>query len=93
MIFIVVIGGLGRIEGPIIGAIVFFVLQEALADYGSAYLIALGIVAIVIVLLAPRGLWGLVVARRPMSAVRRSSDGSSRSSRRTDHEPVRRRDR
>jgi branched-chain amino acid transport system permease protein len=67
MIFAVVIGGIGRIEGPIIGTVVFFALQEALSDYGSAYLIALGMVAIVIVLLAPRGLWGLVVARRPVS--------------------------
>jgi branched-chain amino acid transport system permease protein len=67
MIFIVVIGGLGRIEGPIIGAVVFFALQEVLADYGSAYLVGLGLVTIVIVLLAPRGLWGLIVARRPMT--------------------------
>jgi branched-chain amino acid transport system permease protein len=67
MIFAVVIGGLGRIEGPIVGTVVYFALQEALSDYGSAYLVALGMVAIVIVLLAPRGLWGLVVARRPFS--------------------------
>lgn len=67
MIFMVVIGGLGRIEGPIVGAIVFFVLQELLADFGSAYLVALGLVAIVIVLLAPRGLWGLITSRWPIS--------------------------
>lgn len=67
MIFMVVIGGLGRIEGPIIGAIVFFVLQELLADYGSAYLVVLGLVAIVTVLLAPRGLWGLITSRWPIS--------------------------
>jgi len=64
MIFIVVIGGLGRIEGPILGAIVFFVLQEWLQDYGSAYLITLGIVAVAVVLIAPRGLWGLIERRR-----------------------------
>ena len=52
MIFIVVIGGLGRIEGPIVGTIVFFALQETLADYGSLYLVILGVVAIAIV--APR---------------------------------------
>ncbi len=63
MIFVVVIGGLGRIEGPIIGAVVFFILQETLQDYGAAYLVTLGIVAIVVVLLAPRGLWGLVESR------------------------------
>jgi branched-chain amino acid transport system permease protein len=67
MIFIVVIGGLGRIEGPIIGAIVFFALQETLADFGSAYLVTLGIIAIVIVLIAPRGLWGLLESWRPIS--------------------------
>ena len=67
MIFIVVIGGLGRIEGPIVGTIVFFALQEALADYGSLYLVILGAVAIVMVVLAPRGLWGLLVARRPIA--------------------------
>jgi len=63
MIFIVVIGGLGRIEGPIIGAIVFIAMRELLADYGSAYLVALGLVMIVIVVLAPRGLWGLLTSR------------------------------
>ena len=65
MIFIVVIGGLGRIEGPIVGAIVFFALRELLADYGAAYLAALGLVAIAVVVVAPRGLWGLVESRVP----------------------------
>jgi branched-chain amino acid transport system permease protein len=69
MIFIVVIGGLGRIEGPIIGVVVYFALQELLADYGSAYLVTLGIVTILIVLLAPRGIWGLIVGHRPISLV------------------------
>jgi len=60
MIFIVVVGGLGTIEGPILGAILFFFIQERLRDYGSIYLIILGAVAILSVLLAPRGLWGLI---------------------------------
>ena len=58
MIFIVVIGGLGTIEGPILGAIVFFGLQQWLADLGAWYLVILGVVAIVITLFLPRGLWG-----------------------------------
>src|SRR5690606_12894768 len=58
VIFIVVIGGIGTIEGPIIGTLVFFALRETLADLGTLYLIALGVVAIVIMLWAPRGLWG-----------------------------------
>jgi branched-chain amino acid transport system permease protein len=60
MIFIVVVGGLGTIEGPILGAILFFFLQDQLRDYGSIYLIILGAVAIISVLVAPRGLWGLI---------------------------------
>jgi hypothetical protein len=38
VIFIVVIGGIGTIEGPILGVLVFFILQSLLADYGSWYL-------------------------------------------------------
>lgn len=59
VIFIVVIGGIGTIEGPIIGVIVFFLLQNMLADYGSWYLLILGVIGIAIMLFAPKGLWGL----------------------------------
>ncbi len=63
VIFIVVIGGVGRIEGPILGTIVFFILRGLLADLGSFYLIILGLIAVGVMLLAPRGLWGLAVER------------------------------
>jgi ABC-type branched-subunit amino acid transport system permease subunit len=59
VIFIVVIGGIGTVEGPIVGVIVFFLLQNLLAGYGSWYLLILGLVAIGTMLFAPRGLWGL----------------------------------
>ncbi|MCP4382126.1 MAG: branched-chain amino acid ABC transporter permease [Hyphomicrobiales bacterium] len=60
VIFITVIGGIGTLEGPIIGVIVFFLLRETLADLGSIYLMILGLVAIVVMLKAPRGLWGFI---------------------------------
>jgi len=63
MIFIVIIGGLGRIEGPIVGTAVFIGLRELLGDFGSAYLIVLGTLAVAITILAPRGLWGLIEDR------------------------------
>lgn len=63
VIFIAVIGGIGRIEGPIIGTVVFFLLREFLADYGALYLIALGLVAIAAMLFARKGVWGLVERR------------------------------
>src|SRR3984957_6616681 len=60
MAFATIIGGLGTIEGPIIGTAVFIVLQQTLASYNAWYLIILGLVAIVVALFARRGLWGLV---------------------------------
>jgi branched-chain amino acid transport system permease protein len=63
VIFITVIGGIGRVEGPIVGTLVFFLLRQFLADLGTIYLIMLGAVAIVVMLKAPKGLWGLVVER------------------------------
>lgn len=63
VIFITVIGGIGRVEGPIIGTIVFFLLRQTLADLGSLYLLMLGGVAIAVMLFAPRGIWGLLVER------------------------------
>jgi len=63
VIFIVVIGGVGTIEGPIIGVIVFYALQRYLADFGTWYLILLGALAISIMLFAPKGIWGYVAQR------------------------------
>jgi branched-chain amino acid transport system permease protein len=72
--FIVVIGGFGSIEGPIIGSVIYFVLLQTFSQYGTWYMIALGILAVVIVTLAPRGLWGFVAKRWGISLfpVRRS---------------------
>lgn len=63
VIFIVVIGGIGTLEGPILGTLVFFALRETMAEMGTIYLIALGLVAIGVMLWAPAGLWGLIRAR------------------------------
>ena len=60
MAFAVIIGGLGTIEGPIIGTVVYMVLQQTLASYNAWYLIILGLVAIIVALFARRGLWGLI---------------------------------
>jgi branched-chain amino acid transport system permease protein len=63
VIFIVVIGGIGSIEGPIVGAIVFFVLRSLLADYGTWYLIVLGLIAVTVMIKAPTGIWGYFTER------------------------------
>jgi branched-chain amino acid transport system permease protein len=60
MIFVTVIGGIGSIEGPIIGAVLFFALQQTLAQYGAWYLMILGGVAILVAIWLPRGIWGYI---------------------------------
>jgi branched-chain amino acid transport system permease protein len=59
MIFVVLIGGIGTLEGPIIGTVVFFVLQRTLADYGGWYLIIVGSLAVLMAMFMRQGLWGI----------------------------------
>jgi len=58
MLFMVLVGGMGTIEGPIVGALVLFALQETLSAYGAWYLVIVGGLAVVATLVASRGLWG-----------------------------------
>lgn len=67
VIFIVVIGGIGSLEGPILGCILFFVLREYFSDLGSWYMVILGIISVTIMLLEPRGLWGLLNRKRTLT--------------------------
>jgi branched-chain amino acid transport system permease protein len=60
MIFIVVIGGIGTIEGPIIGVIIFSFIRENLSDFGEWSFILLGGIAVVMMLIAPQGIWGML---------------------------------
>jgi branched-chain amino acid transport system permease protein len=60
MIFMVLVGGLGTFEGPIVGALVLFAIQNEWADNGVWYLVGLGATAILFALLVPRGIWGTI---------------------------------
>jgi branched-chain amino acid transport system permease protein len=66
-IFIVLIGGIGTIEGPIVGTALFFALRELLVDHGAWHLIVIGLCAVVITIAYPRGLWGEVSRRFDVS--------------------------
>jgi branched-chain amino acid transport system permease protein len=63
VIFMVVVGGIGTLEGPIIGMVIYIALRELFADFGSLYLILMGAIAILIMLKAPGGVWGLISDR------------------------------
>lgn len=63
MIFISMIGGLGSIEGPIIGTVIYFAIQQPLAQIGTTYFIVLGGLAVIVAMFLPRGIWGLINSR------------------------------
>jgi len=65
MIFMALVGGLGTFEGPIIGAIIFFVIDDRFGtgNYGVWYLVGLGAAAIFFALFLPRGIWGTIEDR------------------------------
>lgn len=60
IIVIVLIGGLGTIEGPIIGAVLYYVLRDRFDTYENWYLIGSGLAAIGVALYLQQGLWGYI---------------------------------
>ena len=58
LVFIVIIGGIGTIEGPIAGSFIFVLLSQTLAEYFSVSMLILGAIAILVILLAPKGIMG-----------------------------------
>jgi branched-chain amino acid transport system permease protein len=84
--FMAVVGGLGTVEGPLVGAAVYVVLQDKLGATGEVHLIVLGAVSVIVMLVAPRGIAGFVrdrfgwtlfpVARRPPNAAPARSRGA-----------------
>jgi branched-chain amino acid transport system permease protein len=61
--FMVVVGGLGTVEGPLLGAAVYVLLQERLGATGPVHMIVLGAVSVIVMLVEPRGLAGVMRAR------------------------------
>lgn len=58
IIFIVVIGGIGTIEGPIIGAVLYYFLRNRFQDHQTVYLISMGVIALGVALFLQGGIWG-----------------------------------
>ena len=65
MIFVVMIGGLGSVEGPILGTVIYVAMHQWLGDFDTAYLILLGAIAIGFTIASPGGLWGLLARLIP----------------------------
>lgn len=63
MIFMVLVGGIGRFEGAILGAVIFFAIETWFGAMGVWYLVGLGAVAVAFSLFLPKGLWGYFEGR------------------------------
>jgi len=59
-IFIVMVGGLGSLEGVLIGALIYFFADRWFGDYGATYLVVLGLLTLAMALFARGGVWGLI---------------------------------
>ena len=58
VVFIVIIGGIGTMAGPIVGTAIYIALAEVLADYPGWSNIILGLIAILVILFLPDGILG-----------------------------------
>jgi branched-chain amino acid transport system permease protein len=59
-IFIVMVGGIGSIEGVIIGTLIYFFADRFFGQYGAIYLVVLGVLTLLTALYARGGVWGMV---------------------------------
>jgi branched-chain amino acid transport system permease protein len=60
MTFMVIIGGIGTMEGPIIGAILYVILSQWLYSFPGMSMIILGVIAVIVILIAPNGVMGTI---------------------------------
>ena len=59
LLFIVIIGGMGTLEGPVVGAVIYVLLQQFLSEYVGFNLILLGTITILTIFFAPKGIIGI----------------------------------
>lgn len=63
MVFIVIIGGSGTVAGPVVGAVVYVLLREYLANYPGWANLILGLITILVILFLPEGIVGTLQSK------------------------------
>jgi branched-chain amino acid transport system permease protein len=59
LMIMVILGGIGSLFGPVVGAVVYLVLEDTLSSLSDHWQLGLGIIVLLIVLFAKRGIFGL----------------------------------
>ncbi|PZO14606.1 MAG: branched-chain amino acid ABC transporter permease [Burkholderiales bacterium] len=62
-IFMVMVGGIGSLEGPLLGALIYFLADRWFSAHGATYMIVLGLLTLLVAVFARHGLWGAISAR------------------------------
>lgn len=77
VLMMVILGGMGTLFGPILGAFALVLLQEILGDLTKHWLLPMGLFIILAVLVLPQGLGGLALTpwRRAVEAEPEATDG------------------
>jgi branched-chain amino acid transport system permease protein len=60
LMVMVLLGGLGSLFGPVLGAALFLLLEEFLAMYTEHWMVYMGPILVIVVIFAKRGLFGLL---------------------------------
>jgi branched-chain amino acid transport system permease protein len=68
VISMVVIGGIGTLTGPVIGALLVYLASEWLRDFGNIQMIVFAFAVIIFARFFRTGLWGLATSLRPRRA-------------------------
>ncbi len=63
IMMMVILGGIGSLFGPVLGAIIYLVLEDSLSSLSEHWQLGLGVIVLVVVIFARRGLLGLLDVR------------------------------
>ena len=59
-VLMAIFGGMGTVYGPIVGAVVFYMLQDYLIRATPFYMIIFGVIMVLVVLFMPKGVFGTI---------------------------------
>jgi branched-chain amino acid transport system permease protein len=63
----IVLGGMGTVLGPVVGALALIVFEEILTSWTTHWMIVLGPAIVLIVLTAKKGIYGYIAEREPIA--------------------------
>lgn len=79
VLIVVILGGLGTLIGPVLGAVIFVLLKDTISDYTDHWHIIIGLLLIATVLAGGRGIYGQIehwLTRRPTPPPAAETEGA-----------------